>query len=101
MKKRVDNPVMFIFSDDSEWARSSLYFPSKSYFIDHNKNMEEYNDMRLMSLCKHNIIANSSFSWWGAWLNENTGKQVVAPRQWFKDENFDSSTVVPRGWKLL
>jgi hypothetical protein len=101
MKKRVDNPVIFVFSDDIEWARSNLDFPLKSYFIDHNKKMENYNDMRLMSLCKHNIIANSSFSWWGAWLNKNKDKQVVAPRRWFKCETFNSSTVVPRGWKLL
>jgi hypothetical protein len=62
--------------------------------------VESYNDMRLMSLCKHNIIANSSFSWWGAWLNLNLDKVVVAPKCWFANPN-DVSDLLPQSWAKL
>jgi hypothetical protein len=54
--------------------------------------------MRLMSFCKNNIIANSSFSWWGAWLNENVNKKVIAPQKWFQTESIDYSDVIPENW---
>jgi hypothetical protein len=77
---KVDNPVFYIFSDDFDWVRKNLNFENHLVtFVDWNKGDKNYIDLQLMSLCKHNIIANSSFSWWGAWLNANPDKVVVGP----------------------
>jgi hypothetical protein len=54
--------------------------------------------MRLMSMCQHHIIANSSFSWWGAWLNANPNKIVIGPKKWFACNQFDTSDILPSGW---
>ena len=97
---RVSNPVFYIFSDDISWARNNLLLGYPCYYVDHNKAGESYNDMRLMSLCKHHIIANSSFSWWGAWLNKRTDKIVVAPQCWVLSD-FDTSDLIPVSWNLV
>ncbi len=78
--------IFFFFSNDIEWVRSN-YGPlvKKAHFIDWNTGANDYYDMFLMSNCKHNIIANSSFSWWGAWFNNNDGKIVVSPSKWIND----------------
>jgi hypothetical protein len=94
---RVAHPEFFVFSDDMSWAREHLHFGFPCHYIGHNKGLDSYNDMRLMSLCNHHIIANSSFSWWGAWLNPHVEKIVVAPKQWFAAD-IDSSDVVPLIW---
>lgn len=79
-----------VFSDDIEWCRNNICEligrDKKIIFIDWNKGGGSFRDMQLMSLCKHNIIANSSFSWWGAWLNKNDKKVVVAPARWIISE---------------
>lgn len=80
---RITNPQFFIFSDDIEWARKALSIDLPHHFVEHNKGSESYNDMRLISLCSHHIIANSSFSWWGAWLSPSENKIVIAPRRWY------------------
>lgn len=83
IKSKIENPIFFIFSDDKDEAETMakrLYI--KYELITHNQEKNSYKDMYLMSRCKHNIIANSSFSWWGAWLNENKSKIVVAPKLW-------------------
>lgn len=98
---RVDSPEYFIFSDDITWVRDNLNIPFPCNFISHNTAQESSNDMRLMSNCRYNIIANSSFSWWGAWLNENTDKIVVAPRKWLVTDRFDYSDLVPSEWIKL
>ncbi|WP_419737142.1 alpha-1,2-fucosyltransferase [Pseudomonas sp. COR18] len=95
-----DRPVFFVFSDDIEWVRNNLEFESEHYYIDHNKAGESYNDMRLMSYCKHHVIANSSFSWWGAWLNPSSQKIVIAPRQWFTDGT-NTTDLIPAEWTVL
>ena len=70
-------------------------------FIDYNDEKNSYKDLRLMSLCKNNIIANSSFSWWGAWLNNNVNKIVIAPERWFKDASLVNQDFVPMNWITL
>ena len=96
----VNQPCFYIFSDDIAWVKSNLVLDKTTVFVSHNKDSESYNDMRLMSLCKHNIIANSSFSWWGAWLNQNSKKIVIAPKQWFS-KSTDTSDLIPAGWMRL
>lgn len=97
---RVERPSFYIFSDDPAWVRENMKIEHPSVYVDHNHGAESYNDMRLMSMCKHHIIANSSFSWWGAWLNPNPDKIVVAPRKWFANNN-DVSDLFPSGWVTL
>lgn len=92
---------IFVFSDDINWVKENLKVSHNLYFVDNNTEETGAEDLRLMSLCKHNIIANSSFSWWGAWLNRHKDKIVVAPKRWFKDASKNSSDLVPESWKLL
>lgn len=99
--ERTTDPVFFVFSDDIEWVKNNLQIAHPCYLIDHNNGIESYNDMRLMSLCKHNIIANSSFSWWGAWLNSHADKIVIAPARWFVSDTYDSADLVPADWVRL
>jgi hypothetical protein len=93
-------PEFFIFSDDIEWAAVNLKLPGPSTFICHNVGLDSHIDMRLMSLCKHHIIANSSFSWWGAWLNPSQNKVVIAPKRWFADESI-ATDICPDTWLQL
>ncbi|OQW68044.1 MAG: alpha-1,2-fucosyltransferase [Proteobacteria bacterium ST_bin12] len=97
---KLNNPVFFIFSDDMDWVKANLALAEKSVYVDHNSGAESYNDMRLMSLCKHHIIANSSFSWWGAWLNSNSEKIVIAPKKWFAGD-IETNDLIPQSWVQL
>ncbi|NDW18397.1 alpha-1,2-fucosyltransferase [Dysgonomonas sp. 216] len=104
IKEKIINPEFVVFSDDIEWVRQNLDLPSGNVtFVDWNKGTDSYKDMQLMSLCKHNIIANSSFSWWGAWLNRNPEKMVVAPKQWYKvsDANLLIDGFIPKSWSKI
>jgi len=94
---RVEHPVFYVFSDDMEWVRQNLSVGFPCVYVDHNSGDESFRDMQLMSLCRHNIIANSSFSWWGAWLNANPKKLVIAPRSWFRNGNNDAD-LIPAEW---
>lgn len=87
---------LLVFSDDIKWCENNLKF-NNIIFVKGNSDIE---DLWAMSLCKNNIIANSTFSWWGAWMNENNGKRVVAPKMWFghKLKNLDTSSVIPETW---
>jgi len=89
----VESPHFFIFSDDIDWVRENFVFEQEHTFISHDA-CAAY-DMHLMSLCKHNITANSSFSWWGAWLNRNPDKIVISPQQWI---NAIQTEIVPEHW---
>jgi len=96
----IEQPHFFIFSDDPDWVRENFRIDIPCSYVDHNCGAESYNDMRLMSLCRHHIIANSSFSWWGAWLNPDPDKLVIAPRKWFANAK-DVSDLFPEGWVTL
>ncbi len=100
MAAKVSNPVFYVFSDDMDWVKQSISITYPSVYVDHNRGEDSYVDMQLMSLCKHHIIANSSFSWWGAWLNPSAKKIVVAPKLWFKNGNNDSD-LIPNEWIRL
>lgn len=101
MTDRLGPIRLFVFSDDIEWARANLPLGAHSNtFVSHNKGVDSWRDMQLMCMCQHNIIANSSFSWWGAWLNVSKNKIVVAPKKWFANDN-DTKNLFPNGWRLL
>jgi hypothetical protein len=97
IKNAVESPEFFVFSDDPAWCRSTLELDGAT-FVDWNSGRTSWEDMRLMSKCRHHILANSSFSWWGAWLNPSEDKVVVAPRQWALDPSFDTTDLVPAEW---
>ena len=81
IKTKVDHPVFFIFSDDIPWCREHFKMEN-NIFCDVNSDKNSYKDLLLMSCCKHNILCNSTFSWWGAWLNINQDKLICIPRHW-------------------
>lgn len=98
--EQVEEPVFYVFSDDIAWAREHIPMQFPCTYIDHNHGAESYRDMQLMSLCKHHIIANSSFSWWAAWLNPDKEKIVLAPKSWFVNGN-ETKDLFPAGWITL
>lgn len=89
-----------IFSDDINWCKEN--FPDMDNFI-FVEGLKDYEDLYLMSLCKHNIICNSSFSWWAAWLNNNPNKQVIMPKNWFGSaySNFDTKDLCCKDWQII
>lgn len=100
MRQQVSDLIFYFFSDDIEWTRQNLEYANSIYvepqmFDDY----EDWYDMYLMSLCKHNIIANSTFSWWGAWLNDNENKIVIAPYKWMNICAIRD--IYPTGWTKL
>lgn len=99
MASKIAHPTFYIFSDDPNWVRQAFgIFRYPMVFIGHNQKEDSWQDMYLMSFCKHNIVANSSFSWWGAWLNRNNEKITIAPKDWVADKSIDCSDVVPSSW---
>ncbi len=96
---RVRQPVFFIFSDDGQWVQQNIGLGFPFEIVTHNAE-QPTQDLRLMSLCQHHIIANSSFSWWGAWLAPHPGKIVVAPKRWFRNEQINTADLCPEDWIL-
>jgi len=99
MAQNIINPKFYIFSDEPEWCRQNFKLNhSMEYISNHGHGSE---DMRLMKECRHHIIANSSFSWWGAWLNENPDKLVIAPEKWFSCQEKNTEDLIPDSWHTL
>jgi len=99
--QRINAPRFIIFSDDIAWVKLHLSVPASSRFVDYNQGKNSFRDMQLMSLCKHHIIANSTFSWWGAWLNAREDKIVLAPKRWFAHDDCLTHDLYPSDWIIL
>ena len=98
ISEKVNNPFFLFFSDDIEWVKKNMKIPEEHIFVS-GSNFKDYEEMMLMSWCSHNIIANSTFSWWGAWLNRKPSKIVVAPRMWMRLK--DPLSIVPEEWIVI
>lgn len=96
MERAIGTPHYYVFSDDPQWARDNIKTSFPKTTVDHNGSGDAVFDIKLMSLCKHNIIANSSFSWWGAWLNTNPEKMIFAPSKWFSRK--EARDLLPHSW---
>ncbi len=96
--KTKTEPVIFCFSDDPEWVAAEIKLPFPMRVVGHNDASHNYEDLRLMNACRHHVIANSSFSWWGAWLNPSPDKIVVAPNRWFAHPGMNNPDIIPDGW---
>jgi hypothetical protein len=101
----VTNPHFFVFSDDPDWAVDNLAFDHPTTYVTHNDERTDYLDVELMRRCDHHVIANSTFSWWGAWLNDDTKKVVTYPTPWkrfgYPDDAIDDWDLVPDDWVAI
>lgn len=98
--RQTDDPTFYVFSDDLDYVRQHLVFPTSNVvYVDWNRRQDSWQDLFLMSRCHHNILANSSFSWWGGWLNAYPDKIVIAPAKWL--HNCPAPDVVPSTWIRL
>lgn len=98
---KVKDPHFFVFSDDPAWCRAELKTGFPTTVVDLNGPETDYEDLRLMAGCRHFIIANSSFSWWGAWLSPNPGKLVIAPSKWFNNPARAPKDIIPERWTRI
>lgn len=94
VQEKYKQPKYLFFSDDINWVREQFGDMKYAYFISDYGQFEDYEELMIMSRCKSNIIANSTFSWWGAWLNKNPHKMVIAPKKWFDTQE----NIVPDEW---
>jgi hypothetical protein len=100
LKEQLGDPTFFVFSDDIPFVKQYLPADINAVFVDHNDDFSAQEDMRLMSSCRHHIIANSTFSWWAAWLNPRADKIVIAPRHWDVTEDSYYPDLLPESWML-
>ena len=100
ISKRIKSPHFFVFSDDPLWTKANLQPPFPTYYVDHNTSENAFQDLRLMSFCRHHILANSSFSLWGAWLSRAADGLVIAPQSWFSVER-TLPDLLPSRWIQL
>jgi hypothetical protein len=101
IKEKISNPKFYIFSDNINWVQENLYLNEEAQLITINESPTSITDFHLMSCCKHNIIANSTFSWWAAYLNPNPNKIIIAPKRWFNKANYDTKDLIPSSWIQL
>lgn len=102
IRLKIINPIFFIFSDDITWVKNNLFIDGKVNFVT-NTNLKNSDliDFCLMSICANQIIANSTFSWWAAWLNNNPNKIVFAPKIWYSSNNEQVLKIIPEEWEML
>ncbi len=96
-----NEPMFFVFSDDIDWCREYLRCPNMKFVDIPDARVNPVIDMQLMSLCDHQIISNSTYSWWAAWINNNQNKVVVSPYKWFNREDYNESAMIhtiPEQW---
>jgi hypothetical protein len=99
--KDLSQPHCYVFSDDIEWSKSNLLTSVPMTFVDFNGPAEAHQDLWLMAACKHFVIANSSLSWWGAYLGKHPGKKVVSPKNWFNDKALNTNDLYLDSWVRL
>lgn len=99
LQSKLMAPYLFIFTDDEEWVKKNLEFEIPNLVVSNHYNLSALQEMLLMSQCNHNIIANSTFSWWGAWLNIHEDKIVIAPNNWFVDKK--RNNIAMKNWMLI
>jgi hypothetical protein len=101
IRNRVPKPHFFVFSDDPDWAKENLRLTGETTFVIHNRDEKNYEDLRLMTECRHHINGNSSFSWWGAWLGQKSEQIVYAPEKYLMQSDCDYRDYYPSSWNLL
>ncbi|WP_158965514.1 alpha-1,2-fucosyltransferase [Chachezhania sediminis] len=94
-------PVVFVFSDDPDWAHETVSLGVETVFIDHNGPAQSYEDMRLMSMCMHNILSTTANAWWAGWLNANENKFVAVPARWIGDPRLPEKAALPARWNAI
>ncbi len=100
VRNTVNEPRFYVFSDDPEWTRENIQIPTEVTYVTHNLD-REYEDLRLMAACRHFIIANSTFSWWAAYLGNAPDKKVIAPERWFTRPNSIEADLIPKEWRRI
>ncbi len=98
---KISSPRFYVFSDDILWARKNLRINYPIEYVSNITQGDEISDLYLMKGCKHHIIANSSFSWWGAWLSNSPNQITIAPKKWFKSSNVSLNDLIPGNWKCF
>lgn len=95
----VDAPFWIVFSDDIAWCKENIDFGNNVYFVGEKEALQDFEELVVMSWCKNHIIANSTFSWWGAWLNKREEKIVIGPNKWFLKGYYSNSVdILPENW---
>ncbi len=100
MREKLPTAHFYIFTDDLPWAKEHITFPEPNTVVS-GPTRQPHEELMLMASCRNNIIANSTFSWWAAWLNPNQSKTVIGPQKWFADEKIDTSDILPSSWKRI
>jgi hypothetical protein len=101
IKNYFENVTYFVFSDDPDWVKRNIRFDQKTVLVEPDVDGKDYEDLYMMSACDGHIIANSTFSWWGAWLNSKSNKRVIAPSRWFKTQTIKNVDLIPEDWICL